>query len=89
MSIKVEMGIPLPAKRTNNNETLNEMREIVEDIRIGDSFIVPEEFIIIGKEGKPTHVGRGIYNQFKRAGKKCAVRRIDKETNTFRIWRIE
>jgi len=34
-------------------------------------------------------VGRGIYNQFKRAGKKCAVRRIDKETNTFRIWRIE
>ena len=95
--IKIEADIAIPAKyeftKTYRSWEENELIRTIEDMEIGDSFIVPEYFITIEKHrgsGKNIIVNRNMYHFFKRAGKKCSIRKIGKngKNNIFRCWRV-
>lgn len=63
-------------------------------MQLGDSFIVPKEFIKKrkikqGNKGYCYMMSRTVYHIFERQGMKIITRRIDKETNTHRCWRIK
>ena len=88
--IKIEKYVPMPsAKAGTIDDSFNELREIISEISVGDSFVIPEEFLIAHHTSGSQYVGRNVYNLFKRSGKKCAIRTIDKDKNIFRCWRIE
>lgn len=92
MSIKIDVGIPIPMKTTKNNPKYDEVRRIIDKLEIGDSFIVPQEFIhkVKLKNGtEVTAVRPNLSQMFKRRGKAGSSRVIDSESNTYRMWRIE
>ena len=88
--IKIEKYIPMPSARRNDRDTsFDELREIISEISVGDSFVVPEKLLIANHTNGHQYVGRNVYNLFKKSGKKCAIRTVDKDKNIFRCWRIE
>ena len=88
--IKIEKYVPIPSARSGStNISLAEIRETIGQLAIGDSFVVPEKLLIASHTSGNQYVGRNVYNLFKRSGKKCAIRTVDKDKNIFRCWRIE
>ena len=88
--IKIEKYVPIPSARSGStNISLDEIRETIGQLAIGDSFVVPEKLLIASHTSGNQYVGRNVYNLFKRSGKKCAIRTVDKDKNIFRCWRIE
>ena len=88
--IKIEKYVPIPSARSGStNISLDEIRETIGQLAIGDSFVVPEKLLIASHTSGNQYVGRNVYNLFKRSGKKCAIRTVDKDKNIFRCWRTE
>ena len=88
--IKIEKYVPIPSARSGStNISLDEIRKTISQLAIGDSFIVPKEFLTAKHTSGNLWVGRNLYNLFKRAGKKCAIRTVDRDKNIFRCWRTE
>ena len=88
--IKIEKYVRMPsAKAGTIDESFNELREIISEISVGDSFVVPEKLLIANHTNGHQYVGRNVYNLFKKSGKKCAIRTIDKDKGIFRCWRTE
>ena len=87
--IKIEKHIPIPsARNASTDNSFDELRETIAEMKIGNSFIIPKEFLVQHTSGR-LFVGRNVYNLFKRSGKKCSVRTVDKDKNIFRCWRTE
>ena len=88
--IKIEKYVPIPSARSGStNISLDEIRETIGQLAIGDSFVVPEKLLIASHTSGHQYVGRNVYNLFKRSGKKCAIRTVNKDKNIFRCWRTE
>jgi len=91
MTIRIDKGIPVPTRTTNNLSKYDEVRKIAAVMEIGDSFLIPAHFIEmrILKNGKRTLViSQNVWQIFKRLNLKYAARK-NKEDDTFRLWRIE
>ena len=87
--IKIEKHIPIPrARNASTDNSFDELRETIAEMKIGNSFIIPKEFLIQHSAGQ-MYVGHNVYNLFKRSGKKCSVRTVDKDKKIFRCWRTE
>ena len=91
MTIQINKGITIPTKRTRNMVQYDEIRKIVSIMDIGDSFLIPRELLNKGKNGKGVAQGirQQLFQMFRRADKKCAIRQLDLEKLVFRCWRIE
>ena len=90
MTIKIDKGIPVPTRTTNNLSRYDEVRKVAAVMEIGDSFLVPAHFIEMRtKNEKSTLViSQNVWQIFKRLNLKYAARKNTKD-DTFRLWRIE
>ncbi len=46
---KIETGVPLPARNGRNEEARNQMREIFNQIKVGQSFVVPKNMVYVAQ----------------------------------------
>ena len=86
MTIKIEKNIFVDTSKYRRNSRLNDIREVVKNMEIGDSFILPEELIEVvnGKKRASGH----LYNRvFRKQGMKCTTRTLP--DGSIRCWRVE
>ena len=86
-TIQIEKNVPLPfASRGVRGVLSPSEREMIQSMKVGDSFIAPEHMIQRPKGSKYVQLKQTVRQQFRKADRECTSR-FSKEG--LRVWRIQ
>lgn len=86
-TIQIETDVPIPKHvRGKRNVLSSDEREMIQSMKVGDSFIAPEHMIQRPKGSKYVQLKQIVRRLFRQADRECTSR-YSKEG--LRVWRIQ